>query len=223
MPEAIDRGQAVGIIRELAHRYITTHHRAPRTIIVVGGTAMTMHGLREQSSDVDIFQAEDAFAEVARELEAMSGHKIDVTSDYNLWGELDVYDIESDAEVMETLDIEGFTVDIAAISPETLFVIKASSMRDKDRADLGAIMTATSPEKVMERTQHLLEALDDRHIQQEVLSCVISEVQLVVVDVVQLEWFSSAPGLLKKHGQFITDEFGLDVSGAASGSVVPDW
>ena len=219
-PETIDRSQAVEVIRELAQRYVAKHERPPRTIIVVGGTALAMRGLRDQSSDIDIFQDEDAFAEVARELETMSGHKIDVTNDYRLWGGLDVYDIESDAEVMETLDVEGFSVDIAAISVETLFVIKASSMRDKDRADLPAIMAATTPERIMERTQSLVLALDDRYLEEEVLGCVISEIQLVVLDLVQPGWFATTPELSKRHGKFLKDEFALNTK-APSGQLVP--
>ncbi|MHB1903762.1 MAG: DUF6036 family nucleotidyltransferase [Ferrimicrobium sp.] len=211
MEQLIDRNSALRIIGELVESYVRRHHRAPRTIIVIGGTAMAMRRLRERSLDIDIFHPDDAFAEVARELEERSGYRIDVTNRRTLWGEIAVLDIESDAEVMETLEIEGFTVDIAAISPETLFVIKASSMRDKDRADLGAIMTATSPEKVIERAGYLIGSLEYRYLKQEILANILAEMQLVLLDAVSPSWFTHAPTLVRDFGDFITNEFGVVV------------
>ena len=53
--QTVNRQQAVSLIADMASRYIQVHGSAPRTIIVVGGTAMAMRGLRAESNDVDIF------------------------------------------------------------------------------------------------------------------------------------------------------------------------
>ena len=170
-----------------------------------------MRRLREKSLDIDIFHPDDAFTEIAREMEERSGYRIDVTNRRTLWGEIEVLDIESDAEVMETLEIEGFSVDIAAISVETLFVIKASSMRDKDRADLNTLMTATDPAKVMARAEYLIQSLGYHYLKQEILANLLAEMQLVLLDAVSPSWFTNAPTLVRDFGDFIEMEFGVHI------------
>lgn len=209
--QTVNRQQAVSLIADMASRYIQVHGSAPRTIIVVGGTAMAMRGLRDESNDVDIFYPDDAFAPIAEDIEKRSGFRIDVTSKTNLWGSLRIHDIEQDAEVLESLEIEGFTIDIAAISPETLFVIKASSMRNKDRDDLPLLVPVVTPQGILYRTSVLLQHTESRSMQEDVLSNILSEMQLAYMDVAKPEWFSQAPALTRKYGPIIADQFGVNL------------
>ena len=147
----VDRKKAIELVREIAASYIRKNGKPPGILIAVGGTAMALHGVRDESEDVDLYVSVREMESIATEIEASSGYRIDVTSKTNLWGRIDVWDIESDAVMMENMEIEGYYVDLAAISPETLFIVKASSMREKDRNDLSVVLPLTSPEKIMER------------------------------------------------------------------------
>jgi len=209
--QIVNRDQAVDIIRELAKDYMEAHGEPPRTIIVVGGTAMSLRRLRDESEDVDIFYPDDAFRTIAEDLERRSGFRIDVTSKNNLWGQLKIHDIEHDAQVVESIDIEGFAVDIAAISPETLFVIKSSSMRDKDRGDLPLLMEVTTPAQIMARAECLLKTLETRQDREEFLGNILSEMQLVLLEEVKPEWFTQAPDLASEHRDFVREQFGVSV------------
>ncbi len=182
----------------------------PRTIIVVGGTAMSLRRLRDESEDVDIFYPDDAFRTITEDLERRSGFRIDVTSKNNLWGQLEIHDIEHDAQVVESVDI-GFAVDIAAISPETLFVIKSSSMRDKDRSDLGLLMGVTTPAQIMARAECLLITLETRQDREEFLGNILSEMQLVLLEEVKPEWLTQALDLASEHRDFVREQFGVSV------------
>jgi len=209
--QLVDRNTAVGIIRELAQAYVEAHGEPPRTIIAVGGTAMSLRRLRDESEDVDIFYPDDAFRTIAEDLERRSGFRIDVTSKNNLWGQLKIHDIDQDAHVVESIDIEGFAVDIAAISPETLFVIKSSSMRDKDRSDLGLLMGVTTPAQIMARAEGLLRTLETRQDREEFLANILSEMQLVLLEEVNPKWFTQAPNLASEHRNFVHELFGVSV------------
>lgn len=207
--QVVDRDQLILTINSMVHEYVERHGRSPRTLIAVGGSAMSMHGLRSLSEDIDLYSPDDAFAPIAVEIERASGLRIDVTSKTTLWGILNIHDIEKDAVVKESVIIDGFMVDIAAISPETLFVIKASTMRNKDRDDLPLILLHTSPERIMQRLESLLKSQDDR-VAEETLLNVISELQLVELSPVNMDWFELSPGLVKTYGRVLSCEFGIN-------------
>ncbi len=153
---------------------------------------------------------------IATEIERSSGYRIDVTSKTNLWGKIDVWDIESDAVMIENLEIEGYYVDLAAISPETLFIVKASSMREKDRNDLSVVLPLTSPEKIMERFASLW-TRQDFFVRDESLVNILSEIQLVNKTIVSPEWFALVPpNILKKWHPMMEDAFGIDIGGKNS-------
>jgi hypothetical protein len=220
--QLVDRDTAIGIIRQLAKDYIEAHGEPPRTIIAVGGTAMSLRRIRDKSEDVDIFYPDDAFRTIAEDLERRSGIRIDVTNKKNLWGTLKIHDIEQDARVVESLDIEGFTVDIAAISPETLFVIKSSSMRDKDRLDLGLLMDVTTPAQILARAECLLTTLESRGEREEFVANILSEMQLVLLEEVKPEWFAHAHSLASEHRNFIREQFGVSINDTRHVSLAND-
>jgi hypothetical protein len=209
--QLVNRDAAVAIIRELAKDYMEAHGEPSWTIIVVGGTAMSLRRLRDESEDVDIVYPDDAFRTIAEDLERRSGFRIDVASKNNLWGQLKIHDIDQDAQVVESIDIEGFAVDIAAISPETLFVIKSSSMRDKDRSDLPLLMGVTTPAQIIAHAECLLRPLETRQDREEFLGNILSELQLVLLEEVKPEWFIHAPDLASEHGNFVHEQFGVSI------------
>lgn len=212
----VDRENLVDTIRAMVHEYIDRHGMAPRTLIAVGGSAMALHGCRPLSEDIDLYAPEDAFAPIAAEIERESGLRIDVTSKTTLWGVLNIHDIEKDAVVKESVIVDGFVVDIAAISPETLFVIKASTMREKDRDDLPLLINHTSPDRIMVRLESLLKS-QDACLFEETLSNVISEIQLVTLEPISPAWFADAPRLAEHFGDQIERDFGTNVRTGRSG------
>lgn len=208
----LNKDDAIAVITRMTRAYMEQHGRAPRTLIAVGGTAMAMHGLRPLSEDIDLYAAEDAFAPIAESIERQSGIRIDVTSKTTLWGTLNIRDIEADAQVTESVEIDGFRVDIAAISPETLFVIKASTLRTKDRDDLPLIWPSVTIDKLMSRAESLLEKHDE-HTANDVLMNLLSEIQVVALEPVSAEWFTEAPGLAERFRDQIERDFGVNVIG----------
>jgi diaminopimelate decarboxylase len=68
--QLVDRDAAVGIIHQLAKDYMEAHGEPPRTINVVGGTAMSLRQIRDKSEDVNIFYPDDAFRTIAEDLES---------------------------------------------------------------------------------------------------------------------------------------------------------
>jgi hypothetical protein len=167
----------VECIRDMSARYIAKTGNAPRTLILVGGSALAMHGIRETSDDVDLYSPDPVIVKIARDVEAASGFPVDVTMKKNLWGDLNIYDIEEDALVMKQIKVGGHTVDIAALSVETLFVVKANTFREKDRDDLPGILGKTSIERVLERISNLWKK-EPTHEIEIAVSNTISELQL---------------------------------------------
>jgi len=214
----LTRDDAVAALTEIAQDYIERHGVAPRTLITVGGTAISLRRLgRNQTNDIDLFHPDDAFHALVREYEERSGIRIDVTNRRNLWGSLTVRDIETDASVVESIDVGGFTVDLAAISPDTLFVIKACSMREKDRADLPLVLAATTVPDVMKRAETLLASLD-RYERVESFLNLVAELHLVTQTMVGPSWFVKADALRKTFAPYVLEQFGVDLGGELTAS-----
>ena len=200
----VDRPTVIRTIRRLYTDYEKCFHRPPRILVAI--TAMALYGFRAISEDIDLYSADPAFQDIASALEHELDLRIDVTHKQNLWGNLHIPDIEQDAHIVERLTLEGFSVDIAAISPETLFVIKASTMREKDRKDLFAIWKSVSPEGIFGRADSLLQSLDIYEAE-DVLMNLVSEVQLVSQRVPQATWFSRAPFIREHWGDLLKQAF----------------
>ena len=113
--------------------------------------------------------------------------------------------------MLESLEIEGFTLDIAAISPETLFVIKSSSMREKDRSDLPLLKQVTSPQEIIARSEYLLKTLETRQGREECLANILSEMQLVYMEPAKPEWFTQAREIAREYKGLLALQFGIDV------------
>lgn len=207
--EPLGRSETIGLLRSLVERYIQEHGEPPRVLMAVGGSAMILHGLRKESDDADFYSSVREVEEIAMDLSRETGYEIDVTSKKNLWGDLVIPDIESDAVVVEQINVMGYIVDVAALSPEALFVVKASSMREKDRNDLPALLSVTSPDKIMVRFASLWSA-QDPYVRDEALVNLVSEIQLVTRALPDPSWFESIPEKILKKWNKVLEESGIE-------------
>lgn len=204
-----DKERTVECVKMLAEMYYENTGNVPRILVAVGGSAMVLRDLRSTSEDVDVFVLDEDLINVARVLEEETGFTVDVTSHRNLWGELDIYDIEEDAEVMKNFDLVGHKVNLSAISAETLFVIKASSLREKDKDDLELLMPYVDPQTLMLRVATLFSNQPDPYYAEEMVVNVIGEVQVLTGQPVQMEYFDQVPEELKAAIMpIVEDNFG---------------
>lgn len=205
----LGKPEVLGVVQELYQKYVDQQGKLPRMLIAVGGTAMALHGLRKLSEDADLYCIEDAFLPLAMELEKETGYRIDVTNKTTLFGALNIPDVEADAQVLEKVPVihEGqtFLVDIAAISPETLFCIKGNTLREKDRDDLPAILSVTTPNAVFRRLDALLQHLD-KWEGQDVLFNLVDEMQIVTLEVPQKEWFDGCHFIEKRYARALEEK-----------------
>ncbi|MHB1953516.1 MAG: DUF6036 family nucleotidyltransferase [Acidobacteriaceae bacterium] len=208
----MNRDQTIDLIKTMCRHYAARKGSPPKVVIVVGGTAMVLHGFRPQSEDVDLFATETAMETVAAEIEVQSGIHIDVTRRNTLWGELRIPDIESDAEIVSQVDLNGTIVDIAAISPATLFILKAASLRDKDHADLQKIMPPATPASVLARMAALWPyQTQGRHaeVAHEALVNLVDEILVLKRSGVEESWLSDVPDSVRQQwGPLLTHHFG---------------
>ncbi len=147
-------------ITALCRTYRAKRGRNPSILVAIGGTAMSLHGLRDQSSDVDIFSTDRDITRIGQMTQAFVDNEpvtIDITSDRHLWGEIDIFDIDDDAALMNTLVIDGEPVEIRAISPETLLILKVMAGRDKDKSDVEILRDRIAPAAALSRLASLWE------------------------------------------------------------------
>jgi hypothetical protein len=188
-----DKERTVDCVKLLAEMYYENTGNVPRILVAVGGSAMVLRDLRSTSEDVDVFVLDEELVQVARLLEDETGYTVDVTANRNLWGELDIYDIEDDAEVMKNIDLAGHVVSLSAISAETLFVIKSSSLREKDKNDLELLMPHVDPKVLMLRVATLFSRQPDPYYAEEMVVNVIGEMQVLTGEPVHEDYFNLIP------------------------------
>jgi hypothetical protein len=185
-----DKARTLECVKMLAQMYIEATQTPPRVLIAVGGTAMVLRGIRRASEDIDLFSIDPPLIALAAQIEKETGIPIDITTQHTLWGELNIYDIEEDAQILENIPILGHTVKIAAISPETLFVVKSASMRIKDREDLPLLITHASPPAIIRRAFQLYKNQEDPYHAEEMFINVLSEIQLALCSPLKPEYFA---------------------------------
>jgi predicted nucleotidyltransferase len=201
-----DKERTVECVKMLAEMYYENTGNVPRILVAVGGSAMVLRDLRSTSEDVDVFVLDEELINVARVLEAETGFTVDVTSNRNLWGELDIHDIEDDAEVMKNFDLAGHNVNLSAISAETLFVIKASSLREKDKDDLELLWPYVDPQELMVRVGTLFSNQPDIFYAEEMVVNVLGEMQVLTGEPVQISYFDRVPEELRSAIMPIVEE-----------------
>src|SRR3546814_695830 len=95
----IDLEEALEVVRDLLERHQRKHGYVPENVVVVGGTALAVHGVRERSLDVDVYipDADDDIVAQSEEdgvLKYGPDFKLDVTPVDTLWGTLSIRDID---------------------------------------------------------------------------------------------------------------------------------
>jgi len=147
---------ALAIIRQLIERSHALSAPIHDTIIVVGGTALSAHGIRAFTEDVDLYLkdfSDEAVFQLERELKPVYGEqfRLDVTATENLWGAILLRDIAERSPVYQTLEVAGRPFVIKALSVEDLFLLKLSADREKDRQDLPLLAARTTAEALIAR------------------------------------------------------------------------
>src|SRR5664280_143082 len=165
-PEHVTLDEALDIIRDLLREQFRLTGRLPKTVVTIGGTALAARGIRERSDDVDLYLSETEDASVLSVQDAYRRKygptfKIDVTPVNTLWGDIAVNDIEQ-SPIVATLEVQGRTVEIRALSPETMYLVKVAAYRPKDIPDLPLIATRCSSQSLIVRAKQMFPWYADR-------------------------------------------------------------
>ena len=141
--ESVSLTDALEVIRDLLQEQLRLTGRLPRTVVMLGGTALAAQRIRERSEDVDLYMSEIEDAAVLTVQESYrrkygEAFKIDATPVNTVWGDIAINDI-ADSPVMATVEVGGSRVEVRALSPETVYLLKAAAYRDKDVPDLPII------------------------------------------------------------------------------------
>ncbi len=147
---------ALTVIRLLIERSHALGAPIHDTIIVVGGTALSAHGIRAFTEDVDLYLrdfSDEAVFQLERELKSVYGEqfRLDVTATENLWGAILLRDIDAHSPDYRTLEVAGRLYAIKALSVEDLFLLKLSADREKDRQDLPLLAARTTANALIAR------------------------------------------------------------------------
>lgn len=163
----INYEQALECIRAVLERHMEKHGDAPPFLVIVRGTALSAHGIRTLSTDVDYYSPvidDELVNDVEREMKQTYGRdfKIDATPTENLWGPIIFRDIAQSQE-HDTLEVRGMKVPILKLSVEDLAMVKLVADRPKDREDLPLIARRTTPDALIERFNTVVKWHGDRN------------------------------------------------------------
>lgn len=158
--------EAIEIIRDLLCRHLKRTGKVPETIVAVGGTALAILRIRERSDDLDLYLSEvndGAVDDTVKMYRPRYGtqFKVDVTPANTLWGAFAVKDID-ESPVSEHIEIEGTSVQIRVLSPETMYLIKIAANRPKDTDDVPIIGKHCDYPALIARAKRLLPWYADR-------------------------------------------------------------
>lgn len=152
----VGRDQLVGVLKDIIHE--ATRRGLIREIgevVLVGGSALCARQIREHSLDIDLYAPArflPLIAEIEEKWKPVFGEDffIDVSTDEYMFGRIRVKDPATEGSAF-ALEHEGATFDIRALTPETLFILKAEASREKDIQDLALLSKHTTPEKILDR------------------------------------------------------------------------
>jgi hypothetical protein len=155
---------ALAVIRRLVEVADTRGEIVGQPIVLLGGTALAAWQIRDLSHDVDLYMSTiptESIEHVETELRAVYGpaFRLDVTSGENVWGAILVRDI-AESPVVGTIDGR---IEIRALSPADLFLLKLASGRTRDLADLDLIASRTDAVALVARWNQLVRWHGDRH------------------------------------------------------------
>lgn len=165
-PTKLDLAAALEVIEDLLREQLKTSGRIPETIVTLGGTALAALRIRERSDDVDLYMSEiddAAIDTVTQKYRARYGFdfKIDATPGNTIWGSFAIDDIDQSPTVA-TIEIGDVAVRIRALTPETLYLVKVSADRPKDRIDVPLIASKCSYDSLLPRALQLFPWYGDR-------------------------------------------------------------
>ena len=145
------------VVRAILERAHERGYPLPSFVVLVGGSALAAHGIRGQSVDVDLYAEADLdviIPELESELKPRFGpsFRLDYTTVPNIWGPVFIRDI-ADEPLIERLHVAGQSVDLRALSPEDLFLIKIVANREKDQRDLPEIAGRVGFGRLLERLE----------------------------------------------------------------------
>lgn len=117
---------ALTVIRKLIERSRALNAPIHDTIIIVGGTALSAHGIRAFTEDVDLYLkafSDEAVFQLEQELKPIYGQqfRLDVTATENLWGAILLRDIAEYSPIYQILEVAGQSFVIKTLSIEDLF------------------------------------------------------------------------------------------------------
>ena len=162
----LDFDEAAAIVAELAEACALRTGALPRTVVMVGGTALAARAVRTHSYDVDVYfdrLDDDAVAEVSARYARRYGpsFKIDATPSETIWGVIAIRDIAASPPVARVETRFG-SVEIRALTVETSYVVEAAADRDKDRSDLVSLARYTDYPRVLDRARTVFPWYGDR-------------------------------------------------------------
>ena len=154
------------VVRRIAERCEAGGRPLTGPIVQVGGSAMAALGVRERSTDVDLYAVEldaQAVHDVEEELRPRLGSafRIDATTTENLWGTILVRDIADSPKVGEVRTAGG-VYELLAQRIEDLFLLKLSADRTRDHDDLPLLAAKTTPDELIARFNQLVAWHGDR-------------------------------------------------------------
>jgi hypothetical protein len=147
---------ALTVIRKLIERSRALNAPIHDTIIIVGGTALSAHGIRTFTEDVDLYLkafSDEAVFQLEQELKPIYGQqfRLDVTATENLWGAILLRDIAEYSPIYQILEVAGQSFVIKTLSIEDLFLVKLGADREKDRQDLPLLAARTTADALIAR------------------------------------------------------------------------
>jgi hypothetical protein len=147
---------ALTVIRKLIERSNALNAPIHDTIIIVGGTALSAHGIRAFTEDVDLYLkafSDEAVFQLEQELKPVYGEqfRLDVTATENLWGAILLRDIAEHSPIYQILEVAGQSFVIRTLGIEDLFLVKLGADREKDRRDLPLLAARTTAEALIAR------------------------------------------------------------------------
>jgi predicted nucleotidyltransferase len=147
---------ALTVIRKLAERSHALNAPIHDTIVVVGGTALSAHGIRAFTEDVDLYLkafSDEAVFQLEQELKPVYGEqfRLDVTATENLWGAILLRDIAEYSPIYQIIKVAGQSLVIKMLSIEDLFLVKLGADREKDRQDLPLLAARVTAEALIAR------------------------------------------------------------------------
>jgi hypothetical protein len=193
--QTLGGAEVLSIVTALCRAYRAQNpKRKPAVLVALGGTAMALHGLRDQSHDVDLYTPDACFASQHSPVVMIDDHPvmIDVTTNTHVWGEIDIVDIEADSILADRIEIEGQTIDLRVVSIETMMILKVNAGRTKDRADITALMGRTTPEAVFRRLAAIWKPNEKQSAIVETLDRLV-DIYEEIEWKIEPGWFSSVP------------------------------